>query len=455
MVVYSWGHMSRHYATVVLCAVAVMFACDDSSTSYNDDVAIDSGADDGGDAVSDIEDADAIDQDPSVDASSGVRIVGATLSSSVEHIERFGDSFMTTWADDGATYLTFGDGTGLRDCYPVFGAPPDPPTCDVVPTCDEVDACILEWLYCEVFTVPCGSGYCYEACRITDLGLLRFEGEPPAFDACTPFDSCIVARNIPSGREFFDDAGINPVDRNDKPSSMLFVDGRLILAGHSPALYAEEGWLAYSEDYGVSWTEVPGSPWKADSPFRVLMFFNMGRAYEWAQDDNIYALGIGWEAGWTTEPTHHGRPDAEDKTVYLARVARSSVLDYDAWEYLSGYDEGGAPIWSDSQADAVVLPELETQETGSPIYHPWTDRYLFLTAGPGALWQAPEPWGPWSKVSDLFHEASDGTWASEGYLPSIITRGVGEDYLTFAISGNVAGYYLRIHRLDLDLQTAE
>jgi len=370
----------------------------------------------------------------------------------VETIPRFGDSFLTTWAEDDSVYSTFGDGTALRDCYPIWGAPPDPLPCNVLPTCDVPEACILEWLFCEAFVQECTPDRCFEPCRITDLGLLRFGGSPPGFAPCNPEERCIVARNIPSGVEFFDDEGSAPVDRNDKPSSLLYLDGRLVLAGHSPALYAEQGWLAWSDDGGESWTEVPDAPWTGASPFRVLMFFNMGRAYDLNEDDFVYGLGIGWEAGWTTEPIHHGgQPGAEPMTVYLARVPRADILDYDSWRYYTGTDAGDEPTWSSRQEDAAPLPNLRTMETGSPVYHPGSDRYLFLTAAPGALWEAPRPWGPWRKVGDLFHESSEGTWAEEGYLPSIVPKDMGPDRFWFAISGNMAGYYLRVHELNLHL----
>lgn len=382
---------------------------------------------------------------------SDIVISGAELASELTALPHFGDTWLTTWADDGATYIAWGDGTARGDCHPVWSTPPIPTPCDDVELCPVFDECGLDWLFCEQFVVDCDS-QCFPACKMTDLGVLRLDGVPPNFSPCDLPQSCIADTDIPSGIPLVDESGTLQTDRNDKPSSLLALGGGLVLAGHSPLLYPELGWLAWSDDHGKSWTEVPDSPWGPDSVFRVVMFVQRGQAHGLGLDGWVYAFGIGTEAGWTTDPAHYGQPYNENRTVYLARVKDSEVLNYAAWTYFTGFDGSQQPTWSPDQTSAIPVEGVETQETASIIFHPWTDRYLFLTAAPGALYEAKQPWGPWSKVADLFNEMpfAEATWAQEGYFPSVLTKDVAADHLLFTISGN-GNYYLQVRRLDLQL----
>jgi hypothetical protein len=154
-----------------------------------------------------------------------------------------GDLWMSTWADDGRLYSGWGDGAGVK------------------------------------------AGTIW-----TDCGVAHLSGSLPnlaAEEMC--FTAPTAAPNV-----------------NDKPSSLLCINGRLIGAFHSPLGNAWIGYLAYSDDHGASWTRVGfheegdlwpvgGSPWVRDtnSPFRCLFFINMGQDYSLNTDGFVYALGIG------------------------------------------------------------------------------------------------------------------------------------------------------------------
>jgi hypothetical protein len=94
---------------------------------------------------------------------------------------------------------------------------------------------------------------------LTDAGVLALQGSLPAVSA-----PAVASIDVPSGDPFFlqtDPAsGFGISGRNDKPSSLLYFDGRLYLAGHAPAGTPVVGYLAYSSDGGTTWTEVPHSP---------------------------------------------------------------------------------------------------------------------------------------------------------------------------------------------------
>jgi hypothetical protein len=384
-----------------------------------------------------------------------VVIRGAHIDGDPIYFPTFGDLWMPTWADDGRLFLSWGDGTGFADGYPV-GYPayesPDP----VTVTFCEKDAYLPEekgyfpcWLWCNIF--QCGAVYSHPTSALTDAGVLAFEGPVPAFS-----DVSIASIDTPSGEPFIlqtDPAGdLEVTGRNDKPSSLLFFNNRLYLAGHSPAGKPVMGYLAYSDDYGQTWTEVPGSPWGETSNFRVIMFFNMGQSYALNQDGYVYALGVGTEASWTA------------RTVYLTRVRKDTLTDYSAYQYFTGMD-GDKPQWSPNEAEATPLENLHSTGQASAMYHAGTGRYLMLTtdAGPpggpqnsGALFEAPFPWGPWTQVAVLCFvpECNDGSynpaWTDGKYIAGLIPKGAGPNHVYFSIAGGDYHYQLQIGMLVLD-----
>lgn len=278
-----------------------------------------------------------------------------------------GDLWFTTWADDDALYSSWGDGLGFS-----MAASP------------------------------------------TDCGIARFTGALP--------DIAAEERNH--------DAPTAQPAVNDKPSSLLYVGGRLYGHFHSPLGDPWIGYLASSDDYGQTWTRVgfygegktppPGaSPWTRDrnSPFRCLFFINMGQAYSLARDGYVYALGIGTEWSWRGD-------------VYLTRVPVGNILDYDAYEYCTGVD-GAQPRWSSDQAAATPLAGVRATEQGSAMYHPGIGRYLFLTSV--ELFEAPAPWGPWTLAAQWARDVPE-QWRG-GYQPGIISKGTGPDSFWFTIAG--------------------
>ena len=346
-----------------------------------------------------------------------------------------GDLWATTWAADDMVYAAFGDGTGMNKCLPTL----------LMDEPDEFDRDYTEVApglytvpdenneYCEVF----GCQEPLPLCQYTPAGLLALSGPVPDFEPCDGPDQCVVGRHIPYG-----DYAV--FEHSDKPSSLLAVGDRLYMAMHYPPGDATYGYMAYSDDRGRTWTQVPDSPWRDDSPFQVFMFINMGRDYELNQDGYIYGLGIVDEL-----------PDrARRQAVYLARVPRPDgsgpdpVLDYSAYEYFTGLDEDGAPRWSPDPAAAVPLEGLETIAQGAALYHEGAGQYLFFSgfldpSGAGALFAAPNPWGPWYKVNEL----------PAGYIPGILAKGATESGFYFtAAGGGPVTYNLNVGRMEMRLR---
>lgn len=388
-------------------------------------------------------------QSPAAAQSSDANVIiqNAFVSGEPVYFPSMGDLWMSTWSQDDLLYFTWGDGTGFGDGFPTgFPYYQVQPT-SITSSCMEFD------MFCELW---CNMNACdgqaeYARVPLTDAGLLAFQGDVPDF-----VDVFIRSIDVPSGEPFFRETADGPADivgTNDKPSSLLAVGGRLYFAGHYPAVEPTMGYVAVSEDGGLTWTTSTDSPWGADSNFRVLMFINMGQDYALNTDGFVYALGIGSEGMW------------ESGAVYLARVPVDAISNYDAFEYFVDLTESG-PLWSLSQADAGALPGLFANLQGSAIYHPGTERYLFMTAsvldppgGAGGLFEAPSPWGPWTQVATLCFdygcEMPPGTapsWQDGKYIAGLIPKGAGPDSVYFSISGGDTHYQLQIGELVFELE---
>ncbi|MEW5826310.1 MAG: DUF4185 domain-containing protein [Candidatus Bipolaricaulota bacterium] len=305
-----------------------------------------------------------------------------------------GDLWMSTWADDGALYTGWGDGFGVD------------------PLAHEV------W---------------------SDCGIACLTGSLPKLSAT---EVCYIAPT-------------SEPEVNDKPSSLLSIDGRLVGAFHSPLGDAWIGYLAYSDDYGHNWTRVgyhdPGDPWSAGaspwvrdacSAVRCLCFIQMGQDYELNTDGYVYALGIGTEWSWMGP-------------VRLTRVPVASILDYDAYQYCAGLDPSGDPIWSHDERRAVPLPGVRASEQGSAMFHPQLKRYLFLTNP--HLYDAPTPWGPWTYAGTWTGVGTDAPieWFG-GYQPGIISKDTESNAFWFTLSGQNEApqveYMLSLGRIEMTLR---
>ena len=348
-----------------------------------------------------------------------------------------GDIWTATWAADGAVYAAFGDGTGLADCLPTI----------LVDEPDEFDRGYRQVApgrfvpedtesneYCDVFGCPDGG---LPLCPYTPAGLVRLDGTLPTVKTWFGADQCVVARHLPYG-------DLRVFEASDKPSSLLAVRDRLYGAFHAPPGDAEVGYLAYSDDGGRTWAKVDGS--SRSGPFTVLMFIQMGQAYELNRDGYVYALGIADELG----------TPAASQPVYLSRVrlgegnGTDPVLDVDSWEYLTGITAWGAPRWSGDPGDAVLLDGVETIAQGAALYHEGSRQYLFLSGftdldGTGTLYAADSPWGPWYVAGEF----------PAAFIAGVIAKDAGDDGFWFtAAGGGEVGYNLNLGRIEFTVDEA-
>ena len=295
-----------------------------------------------------------------------IKLVGDSQGRPITIENSYGDLWFSTWADDDNIYTTWGDGRGFGNI-------------------------------------------------LSDVGVARLEGLLPNLQG-----KIVYYEKHP---------GILRLGDNDKPSSLLFLNGRLYGHFFSPLANPRIGYTVYSDNYGKTWTRVgyytnekdkpqDVSPWTSEnnSFFRCLSFLNMGKNYEQNRDGYIYGYGVPKPGRW-------------NEGVYLTRVKKEEILNYGAYEYLVETVKG-EPIWSKKQLEVNPLPGLKTPGQVSVIYHPGVGRYLLLTSED--LFDAPAPWGLWTHVG-TWNNLQDG-WGG-GYQPGIVSKGLGEDSFWFTISG--------------------
>lgn len=249
---------------------------------------------------------------------------------------RDGDNWPLTWADDDALYTTFGDGTGF------------PP----------------------------------KSKRKLSCGFARIAGGPGDF----------VGANIPSNGEQLGDGR-----RGKKGSGLLSVAGVLYLWMDHIDDQGGKAKLAWSTDHARTWTF---ADWRLDE-FGFVGFVNFGRDYQDARDDFVYAY------------SHDGpQADTPADRFILMRASKSRLTERSAWEFYTGSVDS-QPKWSpDAGRREGVFTNPGSCLRSAMTYHPSLRRYLWWQQIPQpkghpdradtrfeggfAVYDAPEPWGPWT-----------------------------------------------------------
>jgi len=268
-----------------------------------------------------------------------------------------GDNWPVTWAHDDALYTTWGDGTGF------------------VPKVEKKLSC----------------------------GFARVTGSPTDFLG-TNIRS--TAEQLGQGR-----AGL-------KSWGILAVGETIYLwFGHANKKGGESR-LAWSRDAARTWTF---ADWTFPE-FGLLGFVNYGRAYAGARDQFVYAY------------SHDGPlADTPAGRFVLLRASTDSLTKRDAWEFFAGFDPMGQPRWARDMAkreavfrnrdgclrsamtyNAGLRRYLWWQHIPQPPGHP--DRGDTRFTGGFAIYDAPEPWGPWTTA--FFTEKWDVGPGEHGDFPT-------------------------------------
>ncbi|MBM4028340.1 MAG: DUF4185 domain-containing protein [Planctomycetes bacterium] len=203
---------------------------------------------------------------------------------------------------------------------------------------------------------------------------------------------------------------------------------------------------AWSTDYAAHWTKADWRWWREDNLI-IPTFVVNGKNNAGARDDYVYSYFIRPQNPNVTHASF-GLKVHQPGALFLARVPKDRIfVGRDAYEWFTGLS-AGQPTWGPL---ADKKPVFENPEgTGwcvSVIYNPGLQRYLLATehtishAGVMSLFDAPEPWGPWTTVqywteSDRFGRTRPGStldWADNVFFFSFAPKWFSEDGRTFTL----------------------
>jgi CubicO group peptidase (beta-lactamase class C family) len=174
-----------------------------------------------------------------------------------------------------------------------------------------------------------------------------------------------------------------------KVSGMLMVDGVLYMLVRN----AGNSQLAWSRDRGRTWT---WSDWKFKTSFGYPTFLNFGRNYEGARDQYVYIYSHDADSAYK-------RADS----MVLARVLAKKISKRNAYEFFQELDDDSAVWTADINRRGTVFAHKGECYRSSVSYNAALRRYLWCQTGSGsdtrfrgglAIYDAPEPWGPWTTV---------------------------------------------------------
>ena len=221
-----------------------------------------------------------------------------------------------------------------------------------------------------------GRGFAPFVAEKLSLGFARVTGLPPDLRGENLRAATLEARGYgPHGR---------------KASGLLCVAGVLHLLARNDG----NARLARSTDHGTTWT---WTNWRLEESFGCPTFVQFGRDYAGARDDFVYLVS----------PDRDDAYRAADRMV-LARVPKTRIHERAVYEFFVRRGDGGHPKWTSDIArrGGVLLRSGGCRRSGVS-YCAGLRRYLWCVPTPGdtpnrrgglAIYEAPEPWGPWSVV---------------------------------------------------------
>ncbi|MHC4678326.1 MAG: LamG-like jellyroll fold domain-containing protein [Planctomycetota bacterium] len=216
-----------------------------------------------------------------------------------------------------------------------------------------------------------------------------------------------------------------------KASGMLMVDGTLYMLVRNADNNGRQSQLAWSSDHAATWI---WSPWKF-AELGYPCFLNFGQNYAGARDDYAYVYS-------PDTPSAYNETD----TVVLARVPTESITVRDAYQFFVGLDAEGDPIWSGdiSQRKAVFTFVGGCNRIDVTYNAPLRCYFLVMRSRAQAggrnqfsIYDAPEPWGPWTTV--FYTENWDVDPGESAHIPSKWISADGKTcHLVFAGSDSFA-----------------
>jgi hypothetical protein len=241
--------------------------------------------------------------------------------------------------------------------------------------------------------------------------------------------------------------GENPATFEGKSYGILALDGRLYMwvsPGSNNQNY-HEARLAVSTNNGATWAN---EDWAFNQNDKIVLptFLQYGKEYSGARDNYVYIYTIRLQNDRQLQVQRPGQID-------LLRVPIDRIRDKEAYQYFSGMDEEGEPTWATDMTDRHPVFE-NPQGVGwnvSVSYNSGLGRYLLATEhsrsfeGNLSLFDADEPWGPWTTVGyynnwgnagkNFFWNFSNKWISEDGKEFTLIYTGIGESDAWHSVRG--------------------
>lgn len=267
-------------------------------------------------------------------------ITSVDFDAAYETLAPGSDNWPVTWSDDGNQYTSWGDGGG-------FGG-------------TNVDG------------------------RVS-LGIARVEGDPTNY----------VGINVWGGKD-----AENPAQFNGKSYGIISIEGILYMwrSPRQSSYNYDEARLAYSTDHGATWTLNDWAFYKADDLI-LPTILNFGQDYAGARDNYVYSYAPRYQGATSLAVQVPGLVD-------LMRVPKTQILERSGYEFFAGMVDG-QPTWTTelTQRQPVFEDANGVGWNLSASHNAGLNRYLLMTEheqtgyGNLGIFDAPEPWGPWTTVA--------------------------------------------------------
>ena len=194
-----------------------------------------------------------------------------------------------------------------------------------------------------------------------------------------------------------------------KASGMLMVNGVIYMWVRNGNKGGRHCQLAWSTDRAQTWT---WSSWKFVD-FGYCAFLNFGRNYAGARDGYVYMYSPNSPSAYT-----------ETDQVILARVPKDQITRREAYAFFQGLEDG-RPVWTtdiNRRGSVFTFPGGSNRLDVS--YNASLGRYLMTMRSRARLeglnqfsiYEAPEPWGPWTTV--FYTESWDVDPGESQHLPT-------------------------------------
>lgn len=171
----------------------------------------------------------------------------------------------------------------------------------------------------------------------------------------------------------------------------------------SDAKNYEEARLYQSVNHGASWT---AANWAFDKEDGVILptFLQFGKDYRDARDEFVYIYASHYkpETFSVRDKLRVQRPGE----IALIRIPKTKIMDRTSYEFFRGLDAGQNPQWTkDPQSRRPAFEDPNGVGWNTSVSHNrGIGRYFLITehtnsaAGNIGIFDAPQPWGPWTTV---------------------------------------------------------